>query len=78
MEYRSKSIDFTSTTPDQVEIILALYRVESKGVDLVLTANLPVSTEAGDGLNSEQIHEAKEAFLTASRSLKILDFGLFV
>ncbi|KAH8117535.1 Mog1p/PsbP-like protein [Phellopilus nigrolimitatus] len=62
---------------DEVRIFLAIYRIASKGVDLVLSANLPLETETGGGLGQEDFHSAKEAFLVAARSLKIEDFGLF-
>lgn len=69
---------FNRTIPDEILIILALYRIESKSVDLVFTANLPVATEGGDGMSVVQLNEAKVAFITAARSLRIVDFSLFV
>ncbi|KLO07989.1 Mog1p/PsbP-like protein [Schizopora paradoxa] len=69
---------FNRTVPDEVQIMLALYRIEGKSVDLVFTANLPVATEAGDGMSEDQLKEAKDAFITAAHSLRIDDFGLFV
>jgi hypothetical protein len=68
---------FNRTVPDDVHISLALYRVASKNIDLVLTVNLPEKTEANTGLNPQQLQEGKDAFAAAARSLKILDFGLF-
>jgi len=69
---------FNRTIPDEVKILLALYRIESKSVDLVFSANLPVATETSDGLSLEQIDEAKSAFIAGARSLRIVDFSLFV
>ncbi len=60
---------FNRTVPDEVQILLALYRIESKAVDLVFSANLPVATETGDGLSLEELSEAKRAFVTASPTL---------
>ena len=68
---------FNRSAPDDVRILLAVYRVESKAVDLVLSASLPVAKEIGGVLGEMEFNDAKEAFLTAARSLKIIDFGLF-
>lgn len=69
---------FNHTTPDDVRILLALYRVESKNVDLVMSMNVPVKA-AGDGAmpdpaSSERVQKDFEA---AAASLTIVDFGLF-
>ncbi|OCB84107.1 Mog1p/PsbP-like protein [Sanghuangporus baumii] len=68
---------FNRVTPDDIRILLAIYRFKSKGIDLVLSANLPVAKETGGGLNEADFNVAKEAFLTAAQTLKIIDFGLF-
>lgn len=68
---------FNRATPDDVRILLALYRFESKGIDLVLSANLPVAKETGGGLDEVNFKTAKEAFLHAARTLKVSDFDLF-
>ncbi|THH04481.1 hypothetical protein EW145_g5493 [Phellinidium pouzarii] len=68
---------FNRQFEDKVHILLALYRVTGKNVDLVLSANIPITTEAGGVLGSDDLNSSKEAFLAAARSLKIADFGLF-
>ncbi|KAL5490464.1 hypothetical protein ACEPAI_5297 [Sanghuangporus weigelae] len=68
---------FNRVTPDDIRILLAVYRFKSRGIDLVLSANLPVGKETGGGLNEADFNVAKEAFLTAAQTLKVIDFGLF-
>jgi hypothetical protein len=65
---------YNSTVPDRVVILLALFRVESKDRDVVLTANLPVQ----DSTDSPQQHNLYvAAFNRAVASFTIQDFGLF-
>ncbi len=69
---------FNSTSLDDVRILLALYRVETKGVDLLLTLNFPMNV-AGEGgtRTEEQYVEACRDFGSIATSLRIVDFGLF-
>ncbi|KAI9434006.1 Mog1p/PsbP-like protein [Lactarius indigo] len=67
---------FNSTSVDDVRIFLALYRVEEKGVDLVLTLNFPMNGE-GFTRTEEEYMEAKRCFYSIATSLHIIDFGLF-
>ncbi len=69
---------FNSTTPDEVTIFLALYRVQSKNVDLVLSMNVPTKTSDGGTVSGDGLVEVQRDFDAAARSLKIVDFGLFV
>ncbi|KAJ7694145.1 hypothetical protein B0H17DRAFT_1057967 [Mycena rosella] len=69
---------FNLTTPDQVRVLMALFRVTDKRVDLVVTFNVPTQSQddgavGEEGWNKMQIHF--DAFI---RSLRIVDFGLFV
>lgn len=66
-----------STLPDQVYILLALFRVESKNVDLVLSMNIPLRT-AEDNVGDAEYQRAQRDFGDAVKSLKIVNFGLFV
>lgn len=65
---------------DEVLIWLAVIRVEDKGVDVVLTANLPLPKEGGDGdpWQREQPQAVERMFECIASSLKIVDYGLFV
>lgn len=70
---------FNRPTPDEVRIFLAVFRVASKNVDLVLTFNVPVVTEDNKGASDGAgLTAAKLQFEEAVRSLKIVDLGLFV
>jgi len=68
---------FNSTVPDTIRILLAVFRVESKNVDLVLSMNIPLETVEGKTDNAEY-QRAQHDFETAVKSLRILDFDLFV
>ncbi|KAI0062237.1 Mog1p/PsbP-like protein [Artomyces pyxidatus] len=67
---------FNRERGDDVRILLALYRVEEKQVDLVLSMNIPMRSEAG-ATSDQEFLASKEVFDTAVRSLRIVDFGLF-
>jgi hypothetical protein len=71
---------FNKVDQDQVRILMALFRVEDKRVDLVVTFNVPTESQDHadgaideEGWNLVQIHF--DAFI---RSLCIVDFSLFV
>jgi len=68
---------FTHTTPDKVQILMALFRIESKRIDLVLTFNVPLEAVDGRAVNSQDVERVKVDFDTFTRSLRIVDFGLF-
>lgn len=69
---------FNRTSVDDVRISLALYRLEQKGVDLVLSRNLPMRVEDAAVRTEEQYDAAKETFRSIATSLRIVDFDLFV
>ncbi|KAG8690491.1 hypothetical protein FRC09_011961 [Ceratobasidium sp. 395] len=70
---------FNRTSPDTVKILLAVYRVLDKGVDLVLTFNVPIQTEKGGGAvaGEEGLKKWVDAYEIAVSSFKIVDYGLF-
>ncbi|KAI5123277.1 hypothetical protein M0805_009299 [Coniferiporia weirii] len=68
---------FNSRHKDDVRVLLAVYRIARKRVDLVFSANVPLTTETGEGNNQEDVDNAKELFIAAARSLTIVDFDLF-
>ena len=69
---------FNRTSVDDVRISLALYRLEQKGVDLVLSLNFPMTTDRDTVVpTEEQYDKAKETFRSIATSLHIVDFGLF-
>ncbi|KIY65041.1 Mog1p/PsbP-like protein [Cylindrobasidium torrendii FP15055 ss-10] len=68
---------FNREAVDDVQILMALYRVEQKNVDLVVTFNVPTQTETGGGLDEHGAQLVRSQFEQFTRSLKIVDFGLF-
>ncbi|EJF65655.1 Mog1p/PsbP-like protein [Dichomitus squalens LYAD-421 SS1] len=68
---------FNSTSADEVRILLALYRVKHKAVDLVMTMNVPMTSTDGGSVSEDSWAEAKAVFDIAAKSLRIVDYGLF-
>lgn len=70
---------FKLTTPDQVRVLMALFRVEDKRVDLVVTFNIPMNSQDDDGaVDEEGWNDMQIHFHAFVKSLRIVDFGLFV
>ena len=68
---------FNSKEADEVHISLALYRIESKNVDLALSMNVPIKSSDGGAVSATGLSEAQTMFDTAASSMTIVDFGLF-
>ncbi|KAF8626063.1 hypothetical protein AX15_005099 [Amanita polypyramis BW_CC] len=68
---------FNCKEADHVRILMALYRIEEKSADLVVTFNAPVAPVDGDGIGEEGFELVKQDFETLVRSLQIVDFSLF-
>ncbi|KAF8638490.1 hypothetical protein AX16_010473 [Volvariella volvacea WC 439] len=68
---------FNSTTPDEVRILMALYRVPQHKVDIVVTFNIPVRSDSGDAVPESERPKYLNDFDVFARSLRILDFDLF-
>ncbi|KAF8162994.1 hypothetical protein B0H34DRAFT_672100 [Crassisporium funariophilum] len=68
---------FNKTTADIVHVFMALFRVESKSVDMVLTFNVPVVAGDGGAVGNEGLAKSERDFMTFVRSLHIVDYGLF-
>ncbi|CAL1704148.1 unnamed protein product [Somion occarium] len=75
---RQQVTKFNRTIPDEIQIFMAVYRVEHKNVDLVLTMNIPVTSADAGAVGEGGIPAARQDFDVAARSLQILDFNLFV
>lgn len=69
---------FNSTVADKVRIMMAVFRVESKGVDVVVTFNIPIFSVDGGAVGNAGIANSATDFDTFVRSFRIIDFGLFV
>ncbi|PCH38331.1 Mog1p/PsbP-like protein [Wolfiporia cocos MD-104 SS10] len=62
---------------DEIRILLAVYRVQDRNVDLVMSMNVPIKTSDGGAVSEDDWSSAKHTFDTAARSLRIVDYGLF-
>ncbi|KAJ7134967.1 hypothetical protein C8R43DRAFT_1021638 [Mycena crocata] len=69
---------FNLTTPDQVRILMALFRVQDKRVDLVVTFNVPLKSQDDGVVDEEGWRDMQIHFDAFVRTLRIVDFGLFV
>lgn len=68
---------FNHTTPDTVKVLMALYRVKEKNIDLVVTFNIPTATKDGGGVPEAELLQVTHDFHELARSFKIVNFGLF-
>ncbi|KAJ6623412.1 hypothetical protein B0H10DRAFT_2162427 [Mycena sp. CBHHK59/15] len=69
---------FNLTKPDQVRVLMALFRIEDKHVDLVVTFNVPMKSQDDGAVDEEGWNTMQSHFGAFVRSLRIVDFGLFV
>lgn len=76
--YGTQSVQkFNSKTTDEVRILLALFRVKDKNIDLVMTMNVPMTSADGGAVSESDWTAAKGVFDIAAKSLRIVDYGLF-
>ncbi|KAF8520205.1 Mog1p/PsbP-like protein [Hysterangium stoloniferum] len=69
---------FNHKDDDRICILLALYRIKAKKVDILLTANIPLSISPSSSQPDDlAVRLAKGIFKAASQSLKVVDFELF-
>lgn len=68
---------FNRPSPDEVQIFMALFRVEGHQIDIVVTFNVPTRAEDGGAVDPGGLTSTSEDFQTLARSLQIVDFGLF-
>ena len=68
---------FNSTVPDKVRIMMAVFRVESKAIDVVVTFNIPIVSADGGAVGIEGVERSETDFDIFVRSFCISDFGLF-
>jgi hypothetical protein len=67
---------FNRAYADEVRVCMALYRVESKAIDLVVTCNIPLKSERGS-MGEAELTAVQADFDVFVRSLRIVDHGLF-
>jgi len=68
---------FNLTVADKVRILMAVFRVESKAVDVVVTFNIPIVSVDGGAVGNEGVAKSQTDFNTFVRSFRIIDFDLF-
>jgi len=68
---------FNSTVADKVRIMMAVFCVESKAIDVVVTFNIPIVSVDGGAVGIEGVERSETDFDNFVRSFRISDFGLF-
>ncbi|KAF9264869.1 Mog1p/PsbP-like protein [Marasmius fiardii PR-910] len=68
---------YNRTQADEVRIFMALYRVEEKSIDLVVTFNVPLTSLDDGAVDAGGVKTYEHHFDTFVRSLRIVDFDLF-
>lgn len=56
---------------------MALYRLDEKPIDLVVTCNIPTTSEGGGAVDEDGLRSISAQFDQFIRSLRIVDFSLF-
>ncbi|KAF8892607.1 hypothetical protein BD779DRAFT_1670285 [Infundibulicybe gibba] len=69
---------FNSSLIDEVRIFMALFRVERKAIDVVVTFNVPTVSQDGGAISQDSVSTIEAQFNDLVRSLRIVDHGLFV
>ncbi|KAJ6547344.1 Mog1p/PsbP-like protein [Mycena capillaripes] len=69
---------FNKEEQDQVRVLMALFRVEDKRVDLVVTFNVPMESQDSGAVDAAGWNTVLSDFDAFVRFLCIVDFGLFV
>jgi hypothetical protein len=57
--------------------MMAVFRVESKATDVVITFNIPIVSVDGGAVGNDGVATSETDFDTFVRSFRIIDFGLF-
>ncbi|KAJ2930054.1 hypothetical protein H1R20_g7020, partial [Candolleomyces eurysporus] len=68
---------FNKRTPDRVKILMAVFRVQDKNIDVVVTFNIPVEAVDGGALAAEDAAKVESDFGALVKSFRIVDFSLF-
>ncbi|KAI0957111.1 hypothetical protein AcW1_005607 [Taiwanofungus camphoratus] len=68
---------FNSALPDEIRVLLAVYRIQGHDTDLVMTMNVPMKTSDSAAVSEAGWKAARDTFAAATQSLRIVDFGLF-
>lgn len=68
---------FNHAQPDELQILLAVYRLQEQNVDLVVSMNVPMKTSDGTTITPGDFAAARDTFSAAVETLRIEDYGLF-
>lgn len=68
---------FNCSEEDEVYILLAIHRLESRDVDLVLTQNIPFPKDPSKALDPNEVKKIKQEFDEMAKSLVVVDHNLF-
>jgi len=68
---------FNKSEADRVQILMAVYRVEEKDTDIVVTFNIPLSAVDGGAVAGDNLAKLQSDFDAFVKSFKIVDFDLF-
>ncbi|KAF7304712.1 hypothetical protein MKEN_01185300 [Mycena kentingensis (nom. inval.)] len=68
---------FNKRDQDQVRVLMALYRIEEKSVDLVVTFNVPVQAQDTGAVDEDGWKQTQSHFEAFATTLRIVDYGLF-
>lgn len=68
---------FNKTALDRVEILMAVFRVEDKATDVVVTFNVPLEAADGGSVSGSELPKFESDFEAFIKSFRIVDFGLF-
>ncbi|KXN82502.1 Ran guanine nucleotide release factor [Leucoagaricus sp. SymC.cos] len=68
---------FNHQEADIVKVLMGLYRVKEKNVDLVVTFNVPLRIDGGEMVSEVEERQSTKDFDQLVKSLKIVNFGLF-
>ena len=68
---------FNRPEEDEVFILLAIHRLESHAVDLVLTQNIPLPKHPTKAPDSNEMKKIRQEFDQMAKSLLVVDHELF-
>lgn len=70
-------LKFNQKNPDEVRVLMALYRIAKHGTDIVVTFNLPIRTNRGPLIREEEQTKILSDFREFVHSFQIVDYNLF-
>jgi len=68
---------YNQPAPDDIRVLMALYRLEQKPIDVVVTFNIPVKSSDGGAVSDEGLITIRNHFSEFTGSLQIVNYELF-